>query len=312
MLKVGLILYSVRDEMARDAVGTVEAVGKLGYKYIEVCNHNAIEDAGCGFGIEAGPLKQTFDAFGSKVVSAHIFPFEKSDMQAVLEYNQKLGNRNIVNPMGKFTTYDDLMRQCEIFNETGRICRKQGMNYLYHNHDHEFRTFQGKTILDIIADNTDPEYLGFELDTFWVMRAGLSPTDILRHFGKRVKLVHQKDFAWDSLAPINTIGLLPGEREMQDGQALGLDGDSDYAKKGGRHASEEEAGAKRRIYSSAFTEIGTGIMNIQDIIDTANNDTDAEYIILEQDYTRMGNQLASVEKSMASFRKFTGISWDEA
>lgn len=311
MLKVGLILYSVREAMARDAIGTVEAVGKLGYKYIEVCNHNAIEDAGCGFGIEAEALKQTFDTFGSRVVSAHVFPFEKSDVPAVLRYNQALGNRNIVNPMGKFSTYDDLMRQCEAFNETGRICRREGMNYLYHNHDHEFRTFQGKYILDIIAENTDPDYLGFELDTFWVMRAGLCPTDILKRYGKRVKLIHQKDFAWDSLAPINTIGLLPQEREMQDGQALGLDGDSDYAKKGGQHDSKEEADHKRRIYSSAFTEIGTGIMKIQDIIDTANAFTDAEYIILEQDYTRMENQLASIEKSMEYFQKFTGISWNE-
>ena len=44
MLKVGLILYSVRDEMAKDAIDTVKKVGELGYKYIETCNHNAIND----------------------------------------------------------------------------------------------------------------------------------------------------------------------------------------------------------------------------------------------------------------------------
>ena len=47
MLKVGLILYSVRDEMAKDAIDTVKKVGELGYKYIETCNHNAINDPGC-------------------------------------------------------------------------------------------------------------------------------------------------------------------------------------------------------------------------------------------------------------------------
>ena len=125
--------------------------------------------------------------------------------------------------------------------------------------------------------------------------------------GKRVKLVHQKDFAWDSMAPINTIGLTPGEREMQG--EVGMDGSSDYAKKGGKFSAEAENSA-RRIRNTAFTEIGSGIMPIQQIIDAANAYTDAKYIILEQDYTRMESQFASVEKSMAGFKRFTGISWD--
>ena len=112
-----MILYSVRNEMEKDAIGTVERVAELGYKNIEVCNHNAIQDPGCGFGVEAQVLKETFDRFGAQVVSAHIFPFEKSDIPAVLEYNRVLGNTNIVNPMGRFTTYDDLMQQCEYFNK---------------------------------------------------------------------------------------------------------------------------------------------------------------------------------------------------
>ena len=75
MLKVGLILYSVRGEMERDPIGTVERVAQMGYKNIEVCNHNAIADPGCGFGVDAPVLKAAFDRFGAKVVSAHVFPF---------------------------------------------------------------------------------------------------------------------------------------------------------------------------------------------------------------------------------------------
>ena len=77
MLKVGLILYSVRGEMERDPIGAVETVAKMGYKNIEVCNHNAIHDPGCGFHVGALELKAAFDRFGAKVVSAHVFPFEK-------------------------------------------------------------------------------------------------------------------------------------------------------------------------------------------------------------------------------------------
>ena len=119
-LKVGLILYSVRDEMAKDPIATVEKVGKLGYKFVETCNHNAIKDPGCGFGIPAQQLKETFDQFGSRVISTHIFPLEKADLKEVVAYNRIVGNENIVNPMGQFSTYDDLMSQCEEFNRIGK------------------------------------------------------------------------------------------------------------------------------------------------------------------------------------------------
>ena len=235
MLKIGLILYSVRDEMAKDPIATVKKVAQLGYKNVEVCNHNAIHDAGCGFGVPAEELKATFDSFGSKVISAHIFPIEMADMQQVVAYEQVLGNHNIVNPMGRFTTYDDLMKQIETFNATGKMLHEMGMTYLYHNHNQEFRTFKGKRILDYIVDNTDPDYVSLELDTFWTMRGGCCPIEMLKHFGKRVRLVHQKDFAWDATTPINLNGLTPEALEMKEGEVLGIDGTSDCAKIGRAH-----------------------------------------------------------------------------
>lgn len=186
------------------------------------------------------------------------------------------------------------------------------MNYLYHNHNHEFRTFRGKSILDWIVENTDPDYVSLEMDTFWVMRAGLCPMEQLKHFGKRIRLVHQKDFAWDSMEAINLNGLTAEEREMKPEETTGMDGESSYARQGGHfEKSEAEQRRERAIHNSAFTEIGTGIMPIQDIIDAANEYTDAEYIILEQDATRMPSQLESVAKSMEGFRKFRGIVWSD-
>lgn len=312
MLKVGLILYSVREEMAKDPIGTVEKVGKLGYRFVETCNHNAINDPGCGFGIPAYKLKETFDKFGSNVISTHIFPLEKADLKAVIEYNHTVGNTNIVNPMGQFSTYDDLMRQCEEFNRIGKILHEEGLNYLYHNHEFEFRTINGKTIMDYILENTDSNYLSLELDTFWTMRAALCPMETLKKFGKRVKLVHQKDFPWDSLQAINLIGLTPEDIEMQPGEIVGMNGNSSYAKNGGKRiVSKDEAEAEyRRLRQTSFTEIGAGIMPIQQIIDVANEYTDAQYIILEQDFTRMPTQIDSIIKSMEGFKKFSGIEWN--
>ena len=307
MLKIGLILYSVRDMMALDPLGTVDAVAKMGYKNIEVCNHNALEDAGCGFGIPAETLKEKLDEYGSRVISAHVEPMMQADLDGVIAYEQVLGNRNLVYPMGRIADYDDLMRQIEWFNATGKRLKEEGMQLLYHNHYHEYRTYKGKTVLDYIVDNTDPDYLGLELDTFWTMRGGRDPVEVLKHFGKRIKLVHQKDFAWDALVQINLNGITPEEREWQEGTPLADFGFGLMRALANPNMDREEG---MRRSNSAFTEIGMGIMPIQTIIDAAAEYTDAAYMILEQDYTRMANQVVSIEKSMESFRKFRNISWE--
>lgn len=311
-LKVGLILYSVREEMAKDALATVERVGELGYKYVETCNHNAIKDPGCGFGIPAAELKAAFDRFGTKVISTHVFPLEKADLDAVVAYNRAVGNHRLVDPMGSFSTYDDLMRQCEQFNALGKRLREEGMTFLYHNHQFEYRTFNGRMILDLLRENTDPDCLYFELDTFWTMRGGLDPVQVIRRFGERIALIHQKDFAWDALEPINLIGLTDEEREMKPGEIVGMNGNSAYAKNGGRRtaSTDDEMQEERRRHDSAFTEIGDGIMRIQEIIDAADKYTRAEYIILEQDFTRLPTQLDSVARSMQAFQRFSNIKFD--
>jgi len=308
MLKVGLILYSVRQAMATDTMGTLEEVVKLGYKNLEVCNHNATIDSGIGFGVGAEEIKAVFDKYGSKVVSAHVFPVEKANLQEVIEYNAVLGNKNIVCPNGRFSTYDDLMRQCEFFNSVGKLCGEAGMTYLYHNHSHEFRTIGGKTVMDLMIENTDPKYLSLELDTYWTMRAGLDPVETMKKFGKRIKLLHQKDFPFDSTAPINTLGF--GDLELLE--PIGTDGESMYARMQaqGTPMAQQQTEEQKMQRLSSFTEIGTGIMRIQDIIDASNEYTDAEYIILEQDATRLSSELESIKISMDAFKKFDGISWD--
>ena len=303
-MKVGLILYSVRDEMAKDPLATVRKVGELGYRFIETCNHTADQDSGIGFGVPASDLKAIFDSYGSKVVSAHIYPLEKADLKAVAAYNREVGNTNIVNPMSEFKDYDDVMRKAEAFNRIGAQLHKEGLNFLYHNHNHEFRTIRGKTVLDYLMENTDPENLMFELDTFWTMRAGLDPLEVLKRMGRRIKLVHQKDFAWDSLQAINLNGLTDEERELKSGEA------AEFMTSRMALLSKEEAERMQYERESAFTEIGSGIMPIQKIIDVANEFTDAEYIILEQDFTRLLSQIESITKSMEGFRKYTGIEWE--
>lgn len=283
-IKVGLQLYSVRDLMKENPVLTLEKVASIGYKNIEVANHDAANEFGVGFGVSSAQLNEIFGRFGSQVVSAHIWPFNEANCEKVIEYNQQIGNHYIVHPIDFFENEDDVLKKCEFYSKMGEICRREGMKYLYHNHYMEFQQFNGKPVLEIIRDNTDPQAVNFELDTFWTMRAGLDPVEVMKEFGSRIKLVHQKDFNPDTSTPVNLFSVVGTDARIDMENFVGS------------------------FKADNFTEIGTGCMDIQSIINTANELGSVEYIILEQDYSQLG-QLESIQVSMQAFRKFTGISW---
>lgn len=284
-LKVGIQLYSVRDEMQENAVETIKKVAQTGYKYLEVANYNANTDFGVGFGVSEEEILSVLNPLGAKVISAHMFPFDEDNAKDVIDYHKAIGNKYIVCSMGFFKDEADVLSQCRKFNRIGEICFMNGMEFLYHNHFMEFQKFNGKTVIDMLIENTNPDYMGFELDTFWCMRAGQDPLEIINKLGARLKLVHQKDFSKTSPSKINIFDTI--------GYDAQIDMDMFF----------------KIVVPEDFTEIGTGIMDIQSIIDAANAVGTVEYIILEQDMTQLG-QLESIRVSMESFKKYSGIEWN--
>lgn len=284
-LKVGIQLYSVRELMKTDPIGTIEKVAEAGYKYLEVANHNALADYGVGFGISAKELKAVLDRWGCQVISAHIFPFAEENYKQVIEYNQEIGNRILVYPMEMFKDREDVLRKAEYCEKMGRIAKAEGMQLLYHNHYQEFQEIGGERVLDTILANTSPEHVNLELDTFWTLRGGLDPVAMMELYGTRIKMLHQKDFSRETKTPVNMFEVV--------GKDTYIDRDVFSA-----HKCNDD-----------FVEIGYGTMDIQSIINTANELGSIEYIVLEQDATKL-NQLDSIKLSMEGFRKFDGIVWN--
>lgn len=284
-MKVGIQLYSVRNHMKDDPVGTIRHVVKAGYRYIEVANHNAAADPGTGFGVSAAEIKKILDDTGAAIVSGHIFPNSLEIMKSVVEYFSRLGTKYLAVPMGFFMDKADTLRQAEGFNEVGRLCSQAGITLVYHNHFHEFQLFEGKTVFDLIMENTDPALVKAELDTYWAVRGGQDAVKLLEKYGERMVLIHQKDFPAEYKAGINLID------PVNKG---GLKVDMDYF-----------AGI---VKPETFTEIGTGILPIQDIINTGNKVCKSDYIILEQDFSKH-DEFESIRISMESFKKFSGIEW---
>jgi sugar phosphate isomerase/epimerase len=78
-------------------------------------------------------------------------------------------------------------------NKAGAICKKAGIQLCYHNHDFEFQELEGQIPFDILANETDPGLVKFELDLFWVSKAGKDPIDLFKQYKGRVALWHVKD-----------------------------------------------------------------------------------------------------------------------
>lgn len=284
-LKVGIQLYSVKELMKQDPLGTIGRVAEAGYRNLEVANHNALEDDGVGFGVSPQELKDVLARYGSRIISAHIFPFNEENYKRVIAYNQEIGNHTVVYPMEIFRDYDDVMRKAELCERMGKMAAEEGMCFLYHNHYQELQEFNGQTVLDLIVNHTDPKHVNLELDTFWVLRGGADPVALMKKYGTRVKMLHQKDLSKDTKTPVNMFDVV------------------------GRDTYITREVFNRYKCADDFTEIGYGQMDIQSIIRTAIELGSAEYIILEQDATKL-DELESVKRSMEGFRQYDGIIWE--
>lgn len=292
-MKVGLQLYSVRQSMHQDVRGTLEKMCKLGYKYMEVANHNEGkpyqgEDIGIGFGVGPQEIRQMLHQLGGEIIGVHLFPFpfEEKRLRETLAYHKIIGTKYVCVPNGFYAGMQDIRHMIDQLNRAGRICAEEGFTLMYHNHYHEFQQWEGKTILDHLMEGTDPDLVVLELDTVWAMMGGANVLEIMKRYGKRIQVLHQKDYARAFAEQMNVL------EQFED--------DKDYIS-----LERFVASFDHRV----FTEVGSGLVDIQSIIDAANAYCQCEYIVLEQDYTELG-EMESVEKSMSQFKKYTGIQWD--
>lgn len=288
-IKVGIQLYSVRNALAQKPYETLKAVSDIGYKYIEAANHNAAEDDGVGFGVPAEKMKESMDSYGLQIAGCHINPLMPQRLPKIFEYHSKIGNKQIGCDI-EFFPYGDLdylNRRCELFNEVGRICKENGFRFYYHNHFEEFQYFGDTTIYDYIMAHTDPSLVFVEMDLYWIARGGMDPVAYIEKYKDRIILIHQKDFPADAPQSLN----------MFDGIV------------------RKDANLNHDVFSaiqfpSCFTEVGTGVLPIQQYINALSSAPNLEYLILEQDFTACPTELESIKKSMDAFKNLKGIQLD--
>lgn len=135
---------------------------------------------------------------GLSVVSIHEdLGTIKREPEYVIEEARKLGtDKVVITGMYRFD-YSDKKAVAELakdLNSAGNILKKSEIQLLYHNHNCEFRKVeQGKTAFDLLIEETDPNVIGFELDSYWAAEAGVSAIALMKRLGNRMRLYHIND-----------------------------------------------------------------------------------------------------------------------
>jgi sugar phosphate isomerase/epimerase len=197
--KIGLQLYTLRNEMGKDAKGTLAKVAAQGYKTVETFGYGN----GKWFGMNATELLATLKANGLTTPSGHTFPASiflqngwEDKWKAAVEDAKKINQQFIVIPWLEEqyrNSADNYKKIAASLNKAGEVCKKTGIKLAYHNHDFEFATVEGQTGFDIFLKETDPKLVFFELDIYWATKAGKDPIAMFTKYPGRFAMWHVKD-----------------------------------------------------------------------------------------------------------------------
>ncbi len=197
---LGIQLYTVSAELRRDLPGTLAALRKSGYRFVE---YYPLDQE------TPRQFRAAVEAAGLQCPSAHV-NFLNADPAAVFDEALATGAHYAVSSMlmtniaGSDTkhygahsdlTGDDFRRLAALANSLGVQAKKAGARYVYHNHNFEFlRLEDGGTGYDLLLKETDPELVKLELDCGWMAAAGQNPAAYLRAYRGRYRMIHVKDF----------------------------------------------------------------------------------------------------------------------
>lgn len=198
--RIGLQLYTLRNEISKDLVKVMERIAASGYQEVEVFGYSHSTHF---WGFSPNAFAEILDANNLKAISGHYdfdeFLRPESKMQRFESYlnaASALKHRYLIIPYINEelrTSADDYKRLAEKFNRAGERCLKSGLQLAYHNHAFEFQQFGDTTGYNILLAETDPRLVKFELDLYWVFRAGKDPIELFSKNKGRFELWHVKD-----------------------------------------------------------------------------------------------------------------------
>jgi sugar phosphate isomerase/epimerase len=198
---IGLQLYTLRDQLPKDLEGTLKKVAEIGYKNVEGYDYkNRLI-----LGKTPVEFRKIVEDLGMKLPSMHVVTeLTTSESRVSIMDQWKTTVEDMASIDVKYVVYanigeaerktlDDYKKWAERFNQFGEICKQAGSQYVYHNHNFEFKPFDGQMGYDILLKDTDSDLVKFEIDLYWITKAGQYPVAYIEKNPGRFELYHIKD-----------------------------------------------------------------------------------------------------------------------
>lgn len=185
---IGVQLYTLREYMQtpEETKAVLRKVAGIGYKHVE--------PAGFG-GMEEADFKAACDDAGLQIVSCHDSWDEMKDEPQTTIDRMKMFGCGLV-ASGSPASYQNgegYAEYAKLTTEAGKKLAAGGVTFQYHNHAHEYILYDGKSAMEIMMENSDPEYFKFQLDLCWVARGSASPVAWIKKLAGRIGSLHCKD-----------------------------------------------------------------------------------------------------------------------
>jgi sugar phosphate isomerase/epimerase len=189
-IPVGLQLWTVRAECAKDFPGTIAKVAKMGYKGVEFAGF---------YERSAKDVRKMLDDNGLLCFGSHtaIDLLSNEKLAATMEYNRTIGNKFVIVPWldrKELKTKADWLAKAKTFNELADKTRSEGVHIGYHAHQGDFLPIDGEAPWDILFGNTSKEVC-MQLDTGNCMQGGGDPVAILKKYPGRSLTIHLKEYS---------------------------------------------------------------------------------------------------------------------
>ena len=209
---IGLELYSLREQLAKDVPSTLDRVRDFGFQYVEVGNT---------YKLAPEEFRKQLESRGLKPISGlYDYARYRDDVEGVAKEAKALGLQYvgcawIAHKTGSFNEAD-MRGAIEVFNRAGAALAKHGLKFFYHTHGYEFQPYGDGSLFDLMMKETKSEFVRYQMDIFWIVHPGQDPVKLLEKYGNRFELMHIKDMRKGT-----PTGLLTGKSDITNDVAFG-------------------------------------------------------------------------------------------
>lgn len=205
--KIGLQLFSVRDAMAKDPLGTLNALKEMGYEDFETYGFDAA--TGTIYGYPVAEFKAILDQLGLSTSSGHygfatLMEASPAEVEAYvakcIAAAKTLESEYLTWPfvLEEYRNPAGFERLAELLNQIGQQVSDAGLGFAYHNHGYEFEDWNGTTGFDILLAKTNPNWVKLQMDLYWAVHSGKTPKELVAAQAGRYVMWHIKDMHKES------------------------------------------------------------------------------------------------------------------